>query len=114
MKKFWNELDNLINTKEIVIDRAKGSVHPRYADYIYPHDYGYLKDTTSSDGSGIDIWIGGENIKKVTAIVTTFDAFKKEIETKILIGCSEKEMSEILNFHQRGEMVAKLIVRDLI
>lgn len=112
MENFWNKLDNLVNIKEIVIDRARGSAHPRYADYIYPYNYGYLKDTTSSDGSGIDIWIGEGDIKKVTAIVTTFDALKNEIETKLLLGCSEIEMKEILKFHQRGDMVAKLIVRD--
>ena len=36
---FWNALDELVNTSEIVIDRPKGSVHPRFPDFIYRVDY---------------------------------------------------------------------------
>ena len=112
MENFWDKLDNLITIKDIIIDRKKDSVHPRYADYIYPHDYGYLKDTVSSDGFGIDVWVGGGNEKRVTAIITTFDALKNEMEVKLLIDCSELEMEEIVRFHNRGDMVAKLIIRE--
>jgi inorganic pyrophosphatase len=112
MNKFWEALDNLISTKEIVIDRPKGSVHPRYSDYMYPHDYGYIKDTTSSDGAGIDVWIGSDNTKTVTAIITTLDTVKNDMETKILIGCTDSEMKEILACHQRGAMDAYLTVRN--
>ena len=52
---FWQAFDRLILESEIVIDRPKGSAHPRYPDFIYPLDYGYLKGTTAMDGSGIDV-----------------------------------------------------------
>ena len=52
---FWNALDALVNASEIVIDRPKESVHPRFPDFIYRVDYGYLKDTSSMDGAGIDV-----------------------------------------------------------
>jgi len=42
---------------EIIIDHLKGTKHPRL-EFIYPLDYGYLKDTTSSDGGGIDCGAG--------------------------------------------------------
>ena len=48
---FWNALDELVNTSEIVIDRPKGSAHPRFPDFIYRVDYGYLKNTSSMDGA---------------------------------------------------------------
>lgn len=48
-REFWELIDKLINSSEIVIDRPKGSKHPRY-NYIYKFDYGYLKNTTSPDG----------------------------------------------------------------
>jgi len=54
---FWSAVDTLIAKPEIVIDRPKGTKHPRF-DFIYPLDYGYLKDTTSHDGGGIDVWRG--------------------------------------------------------
>ena len=47
---FWIALDELVNTSEIVIDRPKGSAHPRFPDFIYRVDYGYLKNNSSIDG----------------------------------------------------------------
>ena len=52
---FWNVLDELVSKSEIVIDRPKGSAHSRFPDFIYRVDYGYLKDTSSMDGAGIDV-----------------------------------------------------------
>ena len=67
---FWNTLDELVNYSEIIIDRPKGSTHPRFPNFIYSVDYGYLKNTSSMDGAGIDVW-GGSNEKKVDAIMCT-------------------------------------------
>ena len=55
---FWKILDSLVNDSEIVIDRPKGTTHPKYSDFIYKVDYGYLKNTSSMDGAGIDVWVG--------------------------------------------------------
>jgi len=55
---FWQALDLLVEEHELVIDRPAGSAHPRYLSFVYPLDYGYLKGTASSDGSGIDVWRG--------------------------------------------------------
>ena len=52
---FWKALDELASNSEIVIDRPRGSAHPRFPNFIYKVDYGYLKDTTSMDGAGIEI-----------------------------------------------------------
>ena len=48
--EFWNAIDSLVKESEIVIDRPKGTAHPKYPDLIYKVDYGYLKDTSSMDG----------------------------------------------------------------
>jgi inorganic pyrophosphatase len=53
-ESFWKAVDSLVLESEIVIDRPKGSHHPRYPEIVYPVDYGYLKNTTSMDGSGSD------------------------------------------------------------
>jgi len=53
---FWEKLENLIAASNPVIDRPKGTAHPHYPDLIYPLDYGFLEDTTSPDGAGIDVW----------------------------------------------------------
>jgi ribosomal-protein-alanine N-acetyltransferase len=57
VKSFWSAVDSLIAQSEIVIDRLMGTKHPRH-DFMYPLDYGYLKDTTSPDGGGIDVCAG--------------------------------------------------------
>ena len=56
--EFWSNLDRLVDESEIVIDRPKGSSHPKYPNFIYRLDYGYLKNTASMDGTGIDVWMG--------------------------------------------------------
>lgn len=65
---FWDILDELVSNSEIIIDRPKGTVHPKYPNFIYRVDYGYLKDTSSMDGAGIDVWVGSSD-KKVDAVM---------------------------------------------
>jgi len=43
---FWDAIDSLVHKSQIVIDRPKGSHHPKFSEIIYPVDYGYLKNTT--------------------------------------------------------------------
>ena len=35
---FWKTLDSLVNDSEIVIDRPKGTTHPKYSNFIYKVD----------------------------------------------------------------------------
>jgi inorganic pyrophosphatase len=104
---FWKAMAELLKTNAIVIDRPKGSTHPRYRDAVYPLDYGYLEDTTSSDGDQIDVWIGSlntvvdkQNAKILTGILCTFDTLKRDAEIKLLIGCTEEDIQVIQEFHK--------------
>ena len=101
---FWKAVDSLVQESEIVIDRPKGSYHPRYPEIVYPVDYGYLKNTSSMDGGGIDIWRGTGVPGQVDAISCTVDLYKKDSEIKILIGCNSAEKKLIMDFHNRGLM----------
>ena len=56
MMLIWNAIDELVENADIVIDRPKGTTHPRFPNFVYKVDYGYLKETTSMDGAGIDVW----------------------------------------------------------
>jgi len=91
-------MTELASTNTIVVDRPKGTVHPRYSDLIYPLDYGYLEDTTASDGDGIDVWFGSMDDKTLTGILCTFDRLKRDAEIKILIGCAVEDVQIIQNF----------------
>jgi inorganic pyrophosphatase len=108
---FWHIIDKLVATSRVVIDRPEGSPHPRFPDYIYPLDYGYLKNTTSTDGAEIDVWLGTRGDRGADAILCSVDNLKRDSELKILLGCTEPEKQRILAFHNQSEYMGALMVR---
>ena len=108
---FWHALDTLIASCEMVIDRPKGSAHPRFPDFIYPVDYGYLKGSSSMDGAGIDLWLGTAPEKCLDAIVCIVDLMKKDSEIKLLIGCTEEEKALIREIHNETEYMKGIMIR---
>ena len=108
-EEFWNALDELVAQSEVIIDRPKGTTHPKYPDFIYEVDYGYLKNTASMDGSGIDVWVGtGE--KKIDAVICTVDLMKRDSEIKILIGCTEEEKTIVYKTHNETEYMKGILI----
>jgi inorganic pyrophosphatase len=108
---FWEALERLVAASEIIIDRPKGTRHPRYLDILYEVDYGYLKDTSSMDGAGIDVWQGTDSSRLIDAVICTVDLFKRDSEIKILIGCTEEEKQKILYFHNSSETMKGILIR---
>ncbi|MBR0191596.1 MAG: hypothetical protein IJQ31_05975 [Thermoguttaceae bacterium] len=111
---FWNLLDQLMTSHQIVVDRVKGSAHPKYSDFIYPVDYGFLKGTSSADREGIDVWIGSMPApKRVSGIITTVDVIKNDSEVKILWGCTPEEIGQICEVLNRtANMKGLLSLRE--
>lgn len=108
--EFWDALDELVGVSEIVIDRSKGTVHPKFSDFIYKIDYGYLKNTSSMDGAGIDVWVGtGE--KKIDAIMCIVDLLKRDSEIKILIGCTEEEKNIVYKTHNETQYMKGCLIQ---
>ena len=107
---FWLALDKLISESNIVIDRPKGSTHPKH-DFIYEVDYGYLENTASMDGSGIDVWMGTLGEKRCDAIICTIDLLKKDSEVKLLIGYSEEEKNSVMKFHNGSKLMKGILLR---
>ena len=107
---FWKALDELVSNSVIVIDRPRGSAHPRFPDFIYKVDYGYLKDTASMDGAGIDVWVGSGD-KKIDAIMCIVDLMKRDSEIKILIGCTEEEEMEVYRTHNETQYMKGILIR---
>ena len=107
---FWKALDELISNSEIVIDRPRGSAHPKFPNFIYKVDYGYLKDTASMDGAGIDVWVGSGD-KKIDAIMCIVDLMKRDSEIKILVGCTEEEKLEVYKTHNETQYMKGILIR---
>ncbi len=97
---FWEAMTDLAATHRIVIDRPKGKPHPNWPQQTYPLDYGYVEGTSSSDGSGIDVWLGSLQTKMLTGILCTFDTLKSDAEIKLLLGCTANDVESILAFHE--------------
>ena len=108
---FWSRLDDLLATSEVVIDRPKGTRHPRYPELVFPLDYGYLKNTTGGDGDGIDVWLGTSGHRRLTAIAATVDMMKRDAEIKLIVGCTDEEIKVIEDFHNNKYMSAVIVRR---
>lgn len=107
----WESLEALITSSQLVIDRPRGSVHPVYADLIYPVDYGYLAGTLANDGGGIDIYVGSSPPAALCAVAYTVDLIKRDCETKLLYRCTDAEIDQIAAFIQQQQMGFAIIRR---
>jgi inorganic pyrophosphatase len=107
---FWDALDRLVATSEVVIDRPKGTRHPKYSDMLYEVDYGYLKNTSSMDGGGIDVWRGTDPGQEIDAVMCIVDLMKRDSEIKILIGCKQDEKDKIYQMHNGSECMKGILI----
>ncbi len=62
-----------------------------------PVDYGYLDGTTGGDGDGIDVF-RGSTIAGVVAVALTADLTKRDVEVKLLLGCTPEEITAVERF----------------
>jgi inorganic pyrophosphatase len=110
---FWQALHKLVSESKIIIDRRRGSKHPKYPKFIYPLDYGYLEKTTAMDGGGIDVWKGSDG-DYVDAVICTIDLLKKDSEIKILVGCNEEEKRLALQSQNDSEHMKGILIRRTV
>lgn len=108
---FWQRLDALLGRSEIVIDRPRGSVHPRYREIVYTIDYGYLDGTTSNDGEGVDVWLGTDPEKRLDAVICTVDLDRGDAELKLMVGCTEAEKEYVERFYNEYPNMGAQIIR---
>ena len=106
---FWSRLGSFVSRGAVVVDRPRGSRHPRIPGLIYPLDYGYVKGLRSGDGEGVDVWVGSLKRQVITGLVCTVDAGKRDTEVKILFACTRAEQRRILSLHNRGDQRAVLV-----
>jgi len=107
---YWTSMETLVAKSRIVIDRPKGSRHPRFPDMTYPFDYGFLEDTTGNDGAEVDIWRGSLEGIAITGVICTVDLMKKDAEVKVLIGCTAEEIATIHEFYNTGPYMNGLTI----
>ncbi len=112
-RDFWQFLQKLVDSSQIVLDRPKGATHPRFGLSPYPVSYGYLAGTSAMDAGGVDIWVGTLAEKKVVGVLCTVDLLKRDTELKIIYDCSEEEIERIVKFINHGDMRGFYLKRDI-
>jgi inorganic pyrophosphatase len=108
---FWQRTESILASHEIVIDRPKGSWHPRFPEIIYPLGYGYLKGTSGGDGNEIDVWKGSLNGTKLVGVICTVDSNKNDAEIKLLVDCTEAEIQLIERFYRDNQFMSAIILK---
>lgn len=106
----WRSWERIIAEQGVIIDRPMGTTHPRFAEMIYPVDYGYLKNTIGGDGKEIDIFVGSTDLGLV-GLLATQDAAKGDREIKLLWNLTNDEIEAVAAFLNRETMTASLIRR---
>lgn len=70
----------------LVIDRPIGSAHPKYEDFVYPLNYGFIPDVYGGDGEELDVYLMGLDVPvkeykaKIVAIVHRYN----DVEDKLV------------------------------
>ncbi len=108
----WDGWEALIAQNGLTIDRPYRSRHPDFADIIYPMNYGYVNNTTSTDGHEVDIFVGSADNGLVGLLMTT-DYGRGDREVKLLFDCTPEEIylaNGFINF-DRTRMEGTLVLR---
>lgn len=95
---FWQKVDTLFLSGDIHQTKKKGESHDTFKNMIYPVDYGRLEDITGSGEKGVSVYLGSGSRHQVTGLVIAADILAKELDVKILAGCTDEETDEVLHF----------------
>ncbi|MBR3356378.1 MAG: Inorganic pyrophosphatase [Solobacterium sp.] len=108
---FWQKLDTLFLSSGVKVTRKKGDIHPVFPNLIYPTDYGQMKDTNASFGHGVSVYCGSQNRNQITGLVVAVDILAKELDVKVLAGCSEEEVDNVLRFLNQTDYQKTVMIR---
>ena len=108
---FWQKLDTLFLANKLVIIKEKGERHAQYQNLIYPVKYGRLSGTNGGNDNEVSVYRGSLASDRVTAAIVAVDILKKDLDIKLLSGCSEDEEVEVLKFLNQTDFQKTIIVR---
>lgn len=103
---FWQKIDSIVSSSSSIIHQPKGSHHTKYLNMVYPVDYGYFEDTAA-----IKFFRGSNGKHSVDAIMIVADILKRDLEVKLLWGCTSDEEEEILRFINQTDYQKGILVR---
>ncbi len=93
---------------KVIVDRKKGSVHPKYSNIIYPINYGYIENLFAQDGEEQDVYILGvyEPIDFFEGKLIAIIHRKNDVEDKWVVcpnsmSFSKEEIEDIVFFQEQ-------------
>lgn len=102
--------DTLFANSKTVVEHRAGSTHPKFPNFIYPVDYGYLECTKASDSDCIDVWFGTAEDNRICGCIVTIDLLKRDSEVKILFACTPEEIQRIQEVHNYSDMQKGILI----
>ena len=93
---------------EVVIDRPLGSVHPKWKNFIYPINYGYIPGTIAPDGKELDAFILkiGEPLEKFTGRAVAIIHRLNDDDDKLIVipdgqTITDEEINKLTHFQEQ-------------
>ncbi len=108
---FWQKLDTLYFSSKLNIAFEKGHTHPKYKNLIYPVQYGYLLDLVDDKDLRIAVFKGSSNTGKIESLIIAADILKKDLEPKLIVGCTEEEVTNVLLFLNQTDLQKTILVK---
>lgn len=89
-------LEFLGNNVHVIVDRPKGSLHPRHG-FSYPVNYGYVPGTLAGDGSEIDAYVLGIDspVVEYSGVCIAVILREDDDEHKLVVAPSPMTIAEI-------------------
>ncbi len=108
---FWQKVDTLYLSGTRKVFKKKGEVHDTFKNLVYPLDYARIEDMKSVSGHGVAVYLGSENRNKVSALVIAADILEKELDVKVLAGCTEEEIEEVLRYLNQTDFQKTVLIK---
>ncbi len=108
---FWQKIDTLYLSSDLEMDKPAGTAHHLYKNLIYPVDYGHLQSNVDDIDKSVGLYRGSGPQKIIDTIVVCVDILKKDIEVKLLMGCTPQEEEKILIFLNQTDFQKTIVVR---
>lgn len=106
---FWQKVDTIFLSSNVHIIRHKGEVHPQFKNLVYPTEYGHLDET--GNGNPISVYMGTKNHSEITGLIVAADILQKTIDVKLLLGCTEEEVNDVLHFLNQTDFQKTVLIR---
>lgn len=108
---FWQKIDTLYLSGTRTIIKHKGEQHDTFKNLVYPVDYARIEDMKSVSGHGVAVYLGSENRSKVSALIVAADILEKALDVKVLAGCTEEEIYDVLRYLNQTEFQKTVLIR---